>query len=663
MFRKPLLLLFLSTTALYSQEFPLGVWFSGDQSALDSVSALNFTWVQAYCGWNSDDAANYRYILKNKNGLKVIALIENSLHNPSFSQRLFYEAEQPVDSTGTKNYFARLSQTAGAASGEYWEARVGRDGPGFIAKDPFPHDLFLYGRREWAASFHMKIDPTGNFETPVVRFEVAQRERVFAQKEVLEKEFEGTTPRTLEFRFTLPADYQPSTLDVRVWWHGRANAYLDYMVCEDFVADPKHSQFSGGYQLFRGDRDAEIIAAAKHFASAEEYPLLQRFYLKDEPYHNGHETFRYVDQLILKHAKLEGAAQGRGRTLTATPNYTQNTPARETSFERVLRDAQPHELFVDAYPVHADIPADTVFMPAASAQAAGVAPFFSYADFNAKLQSTFDYMIDNSLLPAVRVTQRHGAAWWYIAQAHGELCAATGRYRRGDNDKAMLRTPAPEELRAMIYLALAYGAKGIFYFAYPTFSDPDFGGCKPAHFPGLIAFAGKGRRSQSAEARSQHASDYDLFAGRTVFTGYRQKYEAVRTLNAELKKLGPLLLELEWRGGLSVHRLRGRPLAQTFGLHGVTAATLQGKRDAQTETYVEIGLFKKAEAHYYLVVNRRGGRHEIRRLTLDFQTAEAAPRVLTDFMSGAQVRFETKKFSYRVILKPGEGALLRLMHQ
>ncbi len=656
-FKTSFLFILFPLGSLRAQEFPIGVWFSGNQQTLDSVSAAGFTWIQAYCGWNTEDSRkNYEFILQNQHGLKVVAFIENDLHNPSFSQRLVYEAEQPVDSAGVENYFARLAQTTGASAGKYWRALVSEHAPGYLAKDPYPYDLFLYGRREWIASFRMKIDPSGNGDAPVVRFEIAQHETIFGQKEILEREFDGKKPRTLEVRFTLPPDYTPSALDLRVWWHGQVNAYLDYVVWEDFVEDAARPQTSGAYQLFRGDRDKAIVTAAKRFASRAEYPLVQRFYLKDEPYHNGHQTFHYVDRLILNHAKLQGAAEGRGRAITATPNYTQGTPHPEASFERFLRAAQPHELFVDAYPIHADTPADTMYMPAAEAARAGVAPFVSYSDYNAKLQARFDYTIVNSLLPAIRVAQRHRVSWWFITQAHGELCEAAGQYRRGDNNGPMLRPPSPEEIRAMVYLALAHGAKGIFYFAYATFSDPNFGGCKPARFPGLIAWEGNAKLSEPP----RHDSDYDTFAGRTVFTGYQKKYEGVRTLNAELKRLGPLLLPLEWQAGVSAHRRLEEPLSSAHALHDVTAASLAGESDAKNETYVEVGVFKKRGVFYYLIVNRRCGANETREMTVTFQSDAQKAHVLTNLGSGIQMRFDTQLFSYKLVLGPGEGALLKL---
>jgi hypothetical protein len=651
---------FILFGSLRAQEFPLGIWFTGNQRALDSVAALGCNWVQAYCGWDSSDSRkHYEFILKNEHGIKVIALIESHLQNPSLAQRLVYEAEQPADSTGVENYFARLSQTAGAASGKYWRALPAEHAPGYLAKDPRPNDLLLYNRREWLAAFLMKISPTGAGATPVARLEIANHETLLAQSEVWEKDFSSSKPRAFELRFTLPANYGAAALDLRVWWHGRVETYLDAVILEDFVEEAGRPYLSGAHQLFRGKRDAEIIAAAKRFASAKDYPLVQRFYLKDEPMHNGHQAFRYVDELIRKRAKFDAADQGRGRAITATPNYTQNTPQREASFERVMREAKPHELFVDAYPIHADLPADTMYMPLLAAHNAGVAAFTSHENYSAQLQGAFDYMIANTLLPAIHAAQRHRVAWWFIAQAHGELCESTGQYRRGDNNGAMLRPPSPAEIRAMVYLALAHGAKGIFYFAYPTFGDANFGGCTPARFPGLIALDGNSKLPPAPNAIPQHDSDYDTFAGRRVFTGYRQKYEGVRGLNAELQRLGPMLLPLQWQASYSAHQDHERPLLREHGFEDLVSTSLQGERDAASATFVEAGIFRERKAFFYLIVNRRCEANGARTITLRLRGHPQKASVVTNMWNGVQQKFSAPAFSYELALHPGEAALLR----
>jgi len=45
-----LVLYFILVSTAQTQEFPIGIWFGGNQNSLDAVSAMNFTWIQAYGG-------------------------------------------------------------------------------------------------------------------------------------------------------------------------------------------------------------------------------------------------------------------------------------------------------------------------------------------------------------------------------------------------------------------------------------------------------------------------------------------------------------------------------------------------------------------------------------------------------------------------------------
>src|SRR5262245_12462571 len=79
-------------SSAWPQEFPIGIWFAGNQKAINSVSALNFTWIHAYAGWNRRDTPNYKHIVQNNRRLKVIAVLEQNINYPSFAQRLEYQA-------------------------------------------------------------------------------------------------------------------------------------------------------------------------------------------------------------------------------------------------------------------------------------------------------------------------------------------------------------------------------------------------------------------------------------------------------------------------------------------------------------------------------------------------------------------------------------------
>ncbi len=111
--RKMFLLLALCSALLsnaWAQEFPIGIWFGGNQNAIDSVNAMNFTWIQAYGGWDRNNVSNQ--ILQNSRNLKVLAILERNIRNPSFAQKMQYQAEQADSQNDTRNYFASHSPGA-----------------------------------------------------------------------------------------------------------------------------------------------------------------------------------------------------------------------------------------------------------------------------------------------------------------------------------------------------------------------------------------------------------------------------------------------------------------------------------------------------------------------------------------------------------------------
>ncbi|NUO79887.1 right-handed parallel beta-helix repeat-containing protein, partial [candidate division KSB1 bacterium] len=402
-----------------------------------------------------------------------------------------------------------------------------------------------------------------------------------------------------------------------------------------------------------GDRDADIDSDASLFISETAYPLLRRFYLRDEPRYNGYQPFNYVDQFILNNVNIQGSANGRGRGITATPNYSQGDPTNVyAGFTRFMTDSQPFELMVDAYPIHADIPVNTSYIPASAADSTGVVPFNNDpVGYNTLLQPQFDHMTNNIFLPAIETANGRGINWWYVAQVHGELDSATGQYRACDvGNSRMLRPPSPAEIRAMVSLALAYGAKGIFYFSFPTWSDTTgFGECASVRFPGLVD-------EGSEFGTPDHSDNYDTINNINVFTGYQAKYDAVTAINSDLAFIGPELANLNWQGARTSGDSPGNSIVQ--GISG--------------GDYIEIGDFihQPSNEDYFLLVNRRCDDSDTQTLTVTLASS-GSRRLIEDVLAsrmpwdgnGNRVAYHTLEAgnnTFTVTLNPGEGRLFRV---
>ena len=89
--------LFLTLTLLcaffsvgWGQEFPIGIIGSGNQSAVDSIAAMGFTWMDASGGWDLSSLNPHK--LQNNRNLKVLAHLDRDIYYPSVAQRMEYQA-------------------------------------------------------------------------------------------------------------------------------------------------------------------------------------------------------------------------------------------------------------------------------------------------------------------------------------------------------------------------------------------------------------------------------------------------------------------------------------------------------------------------------------------------------------------------------------------
>jgi hypothetical protein len=202
----------------------------------------------------------------------------------------------------------------------------------------------------------------------------------------------------------------------------------------------------------------------------------------------------------------------------------------------------------------------------------------------------------------------------------------------------MERPPSPEEISAMVHLALAYGAKGIFYFTFHTQTYPDHGGCATVAFPGLVAHG-------SENKTPDHSSNYDRFNGRNVFTGYQQKYDAIKALNAELRTLGPLLAKRTWI------------TAFTSG-ERAPAGSIVTAIDAGKNGYIEAATF---DSDYLMLVNRKC-HPAADRQTITITTNKSGRWLMEDQLT-REVLASTNGVFRNLKLNPGQGRLFKLHHR
>ncbi|GAB1444088.1 hypothetical protein MASR2M39_29340 [Ignavibacteriales bacterium] len=213
-------------------------------------------------------------------------------------------------------------------------------------------------------------------------------------------------------------------------------------------------------------------------------------------------------------------------------------------------------------------------------------------------QNTFDLTSGNISL----LDDRH---FFHTIQVHGEYAYETinnvGQLHIDGNSR---REPTPDEIKVQAYLALTYGAKGIMYYMIPT-------------------------NTHDGTEVSSLINTYGLFDANGVFFNYHdetgliqdpadpqipnRRFGAVKSLNQELTNIEDDLLKLTWVDAFSFHK--------EFHFNNIIANLIvkdtTGVSDAQSQSYVELGLFKeyvdkfnyglgvKENTDYFMLVNRR----------------------------------------------------------
>jgi hypothetical protein len=209
-------------------------------------------------------------------------------------------------------------------------------------------------------------------------------------------------------------------------------------------------------------------------------------------------------------------------------------------------------------------------------------------------------------------------------------------------DTLLAGLPEASEIRALVNIGLCYGAQGIhypwigatrFYFG----GDPvdttggvrrwNFGTDWGPHGPLMGDTVDYPRtivvQHLDSARRNYH---YDI---PNIYTGWKTNRDELRWLDKEwLPKIGAELVKLRWRDGYSIHftvpqpflsiwrQTTHRPLPAGEIVTKVEAFDIYGKRDADSMTYVELGLFDTKQdtlnphnpindRNYLFVVNRR----------------------------------------------------------
>lgn len=277
------------------------------------------------------------------------------------------------------------------------------------------------------------------------------------------------------------------------------------------------------------------------------------------------------------------------------------------------------------------------------------------AEYNAVLQILF-FGAHNTESPS----PGYQTGWWpfTVTKVHGlarqaEQARRLGRRRlatigptsslridydpgSGTRDTSARHRPEPAEIRALVGIELAYGAKMFSTYALeasPWMDTADDGG--PVGFSITMGIA-----PRNLFDTTKNIVDWTLYRRGTTdslgviddyYLGFESIPRTLRQINAWLKRLAPTITRLRWRDGYSMHWQQRRPgvdedndrtprplpsaeiIASLRARHPITGAV-----DSAWTTYVEVGMFEThtdtligshdpiRDTNWLVICNRRG---------------------------------------------------------
>lgn len=627
----------LATITLYAQpEFPLGVYLF-DLTNVDYQQIridLGATWVQGWGGWQG----NPQGVETNTVGLKALS-IRNNIYTYSKPQKMRFEAERSLEQqsdTGLYNYFA---QAKGERFADSRRCVVGNDSPGYIVSSPFPNTEFHYKQSAYLATFRLKVDKSsnGNSDAQVVRlkavcttpghshqnpldtilinsnFPVSDAWQDFVFPFSMQVMTSGDPSAIyLAGRVAMRSDFMLCTsADIQVYWNGAVTTSLDYVDIEDVA----------GQALFAGTYDAALDSDMTGLPTA-----VARMYMTDEPYVSAFQSFNYVNSKI-------NAVRPGATTLALSG----------AGISRFIEECNPSEVISDIYVFDSDVPSPS--MTPAQASAVGVATWTTSQAYTEAVQERLE-RLGARLRLVIEPAVAAGKDFWYVPQLHGEYNRDQGQYRIPG--RTILRPPTGLEIKASVWLAVAFGAKGIIGYPYGTHEWTD--GVDAWTYTGLLS-----SDTGSDGIRRDHSANTATIDGSTVHTGYSEKWKGYKGVLAKLKDLGPTLASLHWQGAF-YRRTWGTSMPAQFQMVGATTVTNVTTSDPAADTFVEVAHLKDdASVDYLVVVNLRTLASDARDVRVFFNGPKLVSRVGSDssWFVGSGGSFVDR-------IAPGDGNLYKV---
>ena len=498
-------------------------------------------------------------------------------HYPSFSGRTGEALSSSEDSAGRRYPDDVLSDYVS------WRAKAGIHNPGYIAKNLTPNN-----EQKDSTTYYVKVRMrlaagTPLTHTPVVTVKAVRLSDSYEKTAIIYADQFGTNydytykemtaftfyksasgpfeaPNQEEYNKSIQPLQMCDTIglatgvpdaipngtftpfDYQVYWNGSVTCNLDFVIIDDYSAN----------NTFTGVWDGNISTEVNLFKDSA---ALGKFKISDEPYYSNWLCVGYVENKI-KSIVNPTSPTKTGSHYSSSDVYT----VGPTRIRRNIAQTQTRQNISDIYLLNS------------------TAPMPDHIFYDSVIQYQYQHYLIDFLRWNIQASNIFNIPFWFTPQLHSLI--------QGDT-LLKFREPTTLEIRAMVNLGIAYGAKGILYFLYRSL-DPSVG--FPDHYDGLVNLNGTPRTT--------------IYAG-TSYAG--NKWEMVKSINQKLKILGPTLLSLTWQNAYSIH------LGQPSGTFVTNVSTI----DQQSNRYVELAFFKdNSNVDYIMVVNRRSAPNELRDISI-----------------------------------------------
>lgn len=505
---------------------------------------------------------------------------------------------------------------------------------GFITQhlidDPYPENWIYQVRLDdrYHVKARLRISTSNNQPPSTEILHVACVERssrkVVAEKTITLQDFSSFDPNQYHelelFSFQRPYlyknrlsgeyAYNPSnptnyervqvTLDFIAYWNGQVETWFDYIKLD---SDRSH-------QLFSGELDTKLLNS---IASFKNHPALEHLLFKDEPEYGYFRPGNYLDKLLM------ASSGARGMSVNNKEGF---------NVEYVILEGLP-EYVVDAYPIRGyqlPVPPEYAKDRRNVIDEQMVPEYTTEPAYNDSLQKAFNEYFFHEMDPAREASLKYDVPIWYCPQSFSMKI-------KGE-DRLKYRCPTPEELEATVYLALAYGIKGLFYFRYTNSSEPNF------YLGGVV-------NDQLRHTEQKGTTQW----GETFYIGNDRLWETLLRLNPKAEKIMQVTQNLK-----SVAVFDEDNLQPPFRGISNWNRVLHGD--------IHFGTFKDtANDNYFMVVNKQCHPYAGQQFTLKLSLAPNSNYIISDILADSNFHIQSDasgKAVYNISIGPGKGLLYKI---